>query len=184
VPRLANAIREELGGFDLRWSVAQILTRPLPPGAGVRYRARVLRALGYRIGPRTTFMGNLVIVGAWQARRDLSIGSDCFINIGCVLDVSAPISIGDRVSLGHQVLIITSTHNDAGPTRRAGRLVSEPVRIGDGAWIAARAVVLPGVDIGDGAIVCAGAVVTRSVEPHTMVGGVPARPIRQLDANP
>jgi acetyltransferase-like isoleucine patch superfamily enzyme len=114
----------------------------------------------------------------------LSIGSDCFINIGCVLDLTAPITIGDRVSIGHQVLILTSTHQDAGPTRRAGPVVSEAVRVGDGAWIAARAVLLPGVDVGEGAIVCAGAVVTRSVEPHTMVGGVPARPIRQLDANP
>ena len=57
----------------------------------------------------------------------------------------------------------------------------KPVRIGDGAWLASRAVVLPGVTVGEGAIVAAGAVVTRSVEPHTLVGGVPARLIRHLD---
>jgi len=52
--------------------------------------------------------------------------------------------------------------------------------VGDGAWIATRAVVLPGVTIGEGAVVAAGAVVTRSVAPHTMVGGVPARVLRDL----
>jgi maltose O-acetyltransferase len=181
--RLSHAVREELGGLDLRWSVAQLLTLPLPPGTGNRYRVRVLRALGYRIGSGTTLMGNLVILGIERARRDLSIGSDCFINIGCVLDLTAPITIGDHVSIGHQVLIVTSDHDEANAARRAGRLLSAPVRIGDGAWIAARAVLLPGVVVGDGAIVCAGAVVTRSVEPHTMVGGVPARLIRQLDTN-
>jgi maltose O-acetyltransferase len=181
VQRVLHAIREELGGLDPRWALAQLLTRPLPPGTGNRYRVRVLRALGYRIGSGTTLMGNLVVLGVERVRADLSIGSDCFINIGCVLDLTAPITIGDRVSVGHDVLILTSTHDEANARRRAGPLISAPVLVGDGAWIAARAVLLPGVVVGNGAIVCAGAVVTRSVEPHTMVGGVPARMIRQLD---
>jgi acetyltransferase-like isoleucine patch superfamily enzyme len=55
------------------------------------------------------------------------------------------------------------------------------VTIGDGCWIGARAVILPGVTVGAGAIVAAGSIVTRSVAPNHLVGGVPARPIRVLD---
>lgn len=56
---------------------------------------------------------------------------------------------------------------------------SAPVSLGSDVWIGARAVVLGGVRIGHGAVVAAGAVVTRDVEPYSVVGGVPARPIRE-----
>jgi maltose O-acetyltransferase len=167
--------------MSLRWSILQLLTLPLPAGTGIHYRASLMRSLGYRIGRRTTLMGNLSIVHPARARRDLSIGSDCFINVGCVLDLGAPVEIGDRVSLGHQVLIVTASHDFADHAHRAGHLAPAPVSVGHGAWIAARAVLLPGVVVGDGAVVGAGAIVTQSVEPHTVVGGVPAKTIRRLD---
>jgi carbonic anhydrase/acetyltransferase-like protein (isoleucine patch superfamily) len=178
--RASRAIREELTGSDLRWFAVQTLTRPVPIGMGTRYRARVMRALGYRVGRRTTLMGNLVLVGAHRAPRFLTIGADCFINVGCLVDITAPVTIGDNVSFGHEVVVLTTSHDQSLPTRRAGALQSAPVTIGDGAWVAARAVLLPGVVVGEGAIVCAGAVVTQSVDPHTMVGGVPARRLRDL----
>jgi acetyltransferase-like isoleucine patch superfamily enzyme len=53
--------------------------------------------------------------------------------------------------------------------------VQQDVRIGAGAWLGAKVIVLPGVTIGDGAVVAAGAVVTRDVDPMTIVAGVPAR---------
>ena len=85
--------------------------------------------------------------------------------------------------LGHEVSIITSSH-EIGPTeRRAYGSVAEPVVIEPGAWIGARATLLPGVTIGKGAIVGAGAVVTRSVEADTLVAGVPARMLRRLDVH-
>ncbi len=65
--------------------------------------------------------------------------------------------------------------------RRAGRSIAAPVVIEPGSWIGARATILGGVTIGEGAVVAAGAVVTRSVPPDTLVGGVPATVIRELD---
>ena len=53
------------------------------------------------------------------------------------------------------------------------------VKIGNDVWIGTRAIITDGVTIGDGAIVAAGAVVTKDVEPYTIVGGVPAKPIRK-----
>jgi len=111
----------------------------------------------------------------------VSIGARCFINQGCVFDASAPIEIGDDVAIGHQVLLTTSGHRMDQAVRRAGALAPEPIRVGRGAWLASRVVVLPGVTVGNGAVVCAGAVVARSVPDNAMVGGVPAKLIRMLD---
>ena len=54
------------------------------------------------------------------------------------------------------------------------------VRLGDDVWVGSGAILLPGVTVGDGAIVAAGAVVTRDVEPRTVVGGNPARFIKRI----
>lgn len=65
------------------------------------------------------------------------------------------------------------------PETRAD-LSPAPVHIGAHAWLGAGAIVLPGVTVGEGAIVAAGAVVTKDVAPRTVVGGVPARLIKEL----
>jgi maltose O-acetyltransferase len=169
---LANLDGPALAGRALSW--------PLPNGIGNRLRAQLLRWCGLHIGAGTTIAGRLTITGGRRASDNVRIGRDCFINVDCLLDASAAIEIGDRVALGQQVLMTTNSHTANDPVRRAGALTARPIRVGDGAWIAARAVVLPGVTVGEGAIVTAGAVVTRSVPPHTMAGGVPARPIKEL----
>ena len=55
-----------------------------------------------------------------------------------------------------------------------------PIVVGDGVWIGSGATLLAGVTVGAGAVVAAGAVVTRDVAPHTVVAGIPARPVREL----
>jgi maltose O-acetyltransferase len=179
---MTTFLREEFEGLVWRALLGRLLIAPLPSGSAGRLRARVLRSVGYAIGRRTLLMSSFTLLGGRGALRNLSIGADCFINQGCVLDASAPLTIGDNVAFGQGVLITTSSHRIGAPDRRSGLLDPLPVRVGDGAWLASRVVVLPGIDIGDGAVVCAGAVVSRSVPPNTMVGGVPARYIRELDA--
>jgi maltose O-acetyltransferase len=100
------------------------------------------------------------------------------------LDLGASISIGDKVSLGHGVLVLTGTHEIGPPSHRAGRLVTEPVSIGDGAWLGSRCVIFPGVKIGAGAVVAAGAVVTEDVPANTVVAGVPAQIVKSLGLIP
>jgi maltose O-acetyltransferase len=178
---LSSALRDELGGVEPRASLARLVTAPLPRGGLSRTRTAVHRLLGLSIGDGTLLVSSLAVIGGRGSWRNVSIGSNCFINQGCVLDATAPIEIGNDVNFGHDVLVTTSAHRIGHADRRAGALEPAGVRIGNGAWLASRVVVLPGVEIGAGAVVAAGAVVTRSIPPHTMVGGVPARKIKPLD---
>jgi len=181
--KVLDVLREELlDNLDGPAIAGRVLTWPLPNGIGNRLRAQLLRWCGLHIGAGTTVAGALTITGGRRASHNLHIGRHCFINVGCVFDASARIEIGDGVALGQQVLITTNSHDANHPDRRAGALVPQPIRVGSGAWIAARAVLLPGVAVGDGAVVTAGAVVTRSVPAHTMAGGIPARHIKDLAA--
>jgi maltose O-acetyltransferase len=175
-----NLVREELLGVDPLASGGLLLARLLPDGNTQRLRCRVLNAFGFSIGRGTLLASSFTLTGGRAARRNLKIGVRCYINHGCLFDALASIDIGDEVSFGHEVLITTSAHRIGAPERRGGLVEPEPVRIGDGAWLGSRAIILPGVEVGDGAIVAAGAVVTRSVPPNVVVGGTPARVIRAL----
>jgi len=138
----------------------------------------LLRASGVRVGR------SLIDAHCFIGSRKVSIGARCSINRGAFLDGSAAVVIGDDVSIGMNVVVVTGSHQLGGAHRRAGELQKEPVRIGDGAWIGANAIVLPGVTIGAGAVVGAGSVVMKDVAPNTLVMGNPARIARRLDETP
>jgi maltose O-acetyltransferase len=115
---------------------------------------------------------------AITSKGGLRIGAWTNVNTGAVLDARGGLRIGSRVNLSPGVVILTADHDPQSPDF-VGR--SRPTEIGDRAWIAYGAMVLPGVRIGEGAIVAAGSVVTRSVEDWTIVGGNPARVIGARD---
>jgi maltose O-acetyltransferase len=107
--------------------------------------------------------------------RKISIGNRNVINFDCLLDGRKfSITTGNDVSIGPEATILTLGHDPQSPdlADRGGNVV-----IGDRAWIAYRATILPGVTIGEGAVVAAGAIVTKNVEPFTIVAGNPARKI-------
>lgn len=181
VALLKRLLREEFGGINVRLLVARILLWPLPHHIGSRVRVRVLRALGFRGLDRAVVMWDLpTITGYGDVHDRLHVGPVCRFNVGTFLNLGAEIMIGSRVGFGQQVMILTETHSIGGPEYRSGARRYEPVTIGDGCWIGARATILPGVTIGPGAVVAAGAVVADDVPPNTIVGGVPAKPIAQL----
>ncbi len=111
----------------------------------------------------------------------LSIGARSFINYDVFIDTADAVSIGADVEIGMRVMLITSTHEFGSTSHRAGASASAPIRIGDGTWIGAGAIVLPGVTIGNGSVVASGSVVTSDVEANSLVGGVPARVLRRLE---
>lgn len=104
----------------------------------------------------------------------ISIGKDTIIGDRCFLDGRDTLTIGDHVDIASQVLIYNSEHDiqDQFFTPTYGQVTIE-----DYVFIGPRAIILPGVTIGKGAVIAAGAVVTKDVEPNTVVGGVPAKPI-------
>jgi acetyltransferase-like isoleucine patch superfamily enzyme len=108
--------------------------------------------------------------------KNLTLGKDVFINIGCRFQDTGGITIGDDTFIGHGSTLTTLNHG-VDPHRRAD-MTPAPIVIGRKAWLGASVTVVPGVTIGDGAIVGAGAVVTRDVPPDAIVAGVPAKLIR------
>jgi len=119
-----------------------------------------------------------VELGAEPGAR-LEIGDHVFINQGATVVAALDITIGPDCRIGDYAAIYDTDHHPVDqetPVRRA------PVRIGRNVWIGRAAIVLPGVTIGDHAVVAAGSVVTQDVAPRTLVGGNPAKPLRELKA--
>ncbi|MGB5061580.1 MAG: acyltransferase [Candidatus Promineifilaceae bacterium] len=180
--KLLSVAREEMYGLHPRWLLARILLFPLPPYVGSRLRVALLRLLGFHIGLGASMWGLPKLIGSGKLHQKLTIGHHSLFNIDCFIDLAAPIAIGSQVVLGPQVTLITGAHEIGDASCRLGLLVPQPIVIGDGAWLGARCTILPGVTIGAGAVVAAGAVVTKDVPPNTLVGGVPAKVMRLLDA--
>ncbi len=110
---------------------------------------------------------------------ELIIGDGVHLNYGVSIGVKKSVRIGNRVRFGPYARVIDSDFHDV--YNRALPAVPAPVVIEDDAWIGMNAVILPGVRIGRASIVGTGCVVTKDVPPFTVVGGVPAKVIRELD---
>jgi maltose O-acetyltransferase len=131
------------------------------------------RILGINIGKKTHISMNLFITGYYNGCR-ISIGDNCVINRRCYLDGRTGIAVGNNVNISFDACILTLHHDAAEPGFPA---VGGEVVIRDHAWIGIGATILPGVTIGEGAVVAARAVVVRDVPPYAIVGGVPAKRI-------
>jgi maltose O-acetyltransferase len=178
--KVLRVARQELG-FDPRRVGAHAISGILPQHSFNRVRTSLLRTLGLQIAATSCFAGSLHITGTGSVHDLLSVGPGCHITGPLHIDLTAPVRIGARVYMGYDVELLTADHELGGPAQRCGNRVYRAIYIEDGVWIGSRAVILPGVRIGTGSVVAAGAVVTRSVPPHTLVGGVPARSVRDLE---
>lgn len=144
--------------FKVRKKFLKLLAKQLPSSS---LRIRLLRKCNYTIGDQTYVGEDLIIID----------------------DLDSPesfVSIGNRVAIAPRVTLVIVTRPNQS---RIGPYVnshSGPIRICDDAWIGTGAVIMPGVTIGEGAVVAANAVVTRNVDPYVIVGGIPAREIRKV----
>jgi acetyltransferase-like isoleucine patch superfamily enzyme len=130
-------------------------------------RRNALRLVGAEIGHGVLFYHGFEIYHPWKVH----IGDNCSFGFHVVLDARGGLSIGSNCNISSDVAIWTAEHDVQSPDFH---YVTEPVIIGDYAWISHRAIILPGITVGPGAVVAAGAVVTKDVPPYTIVAGVPA----------
>ena len=116
-----------------------------------------------------------------NAVGDVTIGDQTRIGIHCT--VIGPVCIGNNVNLAQGITVTALNPNFEDASRRIDEqgISTKPVVIGDDVWIGTNAVILPGVTIGRHVVVAAGAVVTKDVPDYTVVGGVPAKIIKDLN---
>jgi len=131
------------------------------------------------------YVGHQTILKGYHA-GSIRIGSDTWIGQQCFLHGAGGLDIGQGVGIGPGVRIITSTHQDPGPTLpiMEGAIEFAPVSIGEGSDLGMGSIVLPGVHIGRGVQVGAGAVVCQDLPDLAVAAGVPARIQRYRDGRP
>ena len=177
--KVVRVLREEIlpGSARWRWVVFSMFARLLPVNLFGRLRTTLYRLGGAEIGSGSTLTAYVRLWGPGKLR----IGSGTTLSAPIAICLDADVTIGDRVLIGHDTVIATGSHEVGPAEARGGPLQPEPVVIEDGVWIGARVLILPGVTIGAGSIVAGGAVVTADVAPNRIVGGVPAKELRELD---
>ena len=165
-----NYVRSRRWAFYVNTVAASPLVTP-------RTRAGIYRRCGIEL--ETEFLAPACYIH----HADLRLGPGVILQHGVHIENVARVEIGARTGVGVGSVILTSTH-DVGPHDvRLGKWHYLPVTIGEGCWIGARSLIMPGVTIGDGCIVGAGAVVRDDCEPDGVYVGVPARRVKDLPAD-
>lgn len=140
-------------------------------------RPTIYRLLGIDVGEGVNLLAGIKFRPGW-----VSIGARSFVNRGVSFDPGAArIVLGRHVVVAEGVIFAAAGHQIGSAERRAVGQTAEDVVVGDGCWIGARAVILPGVTIAPGCVIGAGAVVVRDTKPNGVYAGVPAQRLRDLD---
>jgi len=133
-----------------------------------KLKLAILRCFGARIGQGVVLKPNVRIKFPWR----LQVGDHCWIGQQVWIDNIAPVRIGSHVCISQGVYFCTGNHDHRKTTFD---LIARPITVASGAWVAARSLLLAGVNVGANALVAAGAVVTKDVAAEKIVGGSPAR---------
>ncbi len=163
--------------LNMVWSIVNsTIFRITPSKLGVfrKIRITLLRMFGAEADWDASIHPSAKIEYPWNFKigKKSSLGEKSWIY------ALTKVEIGENTCIGKDVYLMTGTHDVNSPEFV---LVKKPIIIGDGAWIATDAKILPGVSIGDMAVVGAGAIVTRDVQAWSIVGGNPAKFIKKRD---
>lgn len=154
------------------WNIVWTLfARPFPKSLANPWKVFILRCFGAKIAKKAYVYSSAKVFMPWNLTMEehscLASGVDCYN--------AAPIIIKKYATVSQRAYLCTASHNISSS---AHEQTEKPIVIGDKAWVAAEAFVGPGVTIGDGAVVGARAVVFKNVAPWTVVGGNPAKYIK------
>jgi maltose O-acetyltransferase len=140
------------------------------PFVGARMRAYAVLGVQFDDVEST----NIALGVQFWSAHGLTMGARSTIGQGCYIDARGGVRVDSDASISREVKVLTCQHMIDDP---AFDTMLARVHFGSRSWVGLGAIVLPGVHVGEGAVVAAGAVVTRDVEPYVVVGGTPARPM-------
>lgn len=157
----------------LLWSaVWTLLARPFPRNTAAGWKRLLLRLFGAKVSSSAVVYSSAHIFKPWLLSMDdhacLADGVQCYN--------AAPVHIGINATVSQRAFLCTASHDIADPHHRQ---TEAPITIGDRAWVCAEAYVGPGVTVGEGAVVAARGCAVKDVEPWMVVGGNPAKAIKQ-----
>lgn len=136
------------------------------------FKVWLLRCFGAEIGQQVTIKPGVQVKFPWR----LIVGDYVWIGENAWLDNVASITIESHVCLSQDAYLCTGNHDYSD---RNFKLISAPIHLEQGSWIAARSVVGPGVTVGAGAVLALASVTGRNLQPMTIYAGNPAQPLRK-----
>lgn len=154
-------------GWNLTWA---LLGKWTPEHSRLFNKWRVLlhKLFGAKIGKGCVIKSSCEVWQPWN----LTMGDYVALSENVVCYTVDKITIGSQTTISRDAFLCCASHDVTSPIME---LTYAPITIGSNAWIAARSIVMPGRKVGDGAVVAAGAVVVNDVDPWTIVGGNPAK---------
>jgi maltose O-acetyltransferase len=146
------------------------------PNEDTQQRFEVLQVMLGQIGSATQIKSPFSCDYGVQ----IHIGSNGFVNYGCVFLDCNLITIGHDAQIGPGVHIYTAFHPVDAETRRSGLEAAKSVNIGHNVWLGGHCVICPGVTIGNNSVIGAGSVVVRDIPANRVAVGNPCRVIREV----
>jgi putative colanic acid biosynthesis acetyltransferase WcaF len=168
------------GGFDrgassvkeLLWAFVSLILFRFCPLKHSGLKRSVLRWFGAKVGRGVVIKPQVKITFPWK----LTLGDHVWLGEECWLLNLAPITIEDNACISQRAFLCTGNHSYTSPSFD---LITKPIQVGQGAWIAADAFVGPGVAVGTHAVLTAGSVATKDLQPYGIYQGNPAVLIKQ-----
>lgn len=142
----------------------------------VEKRRDIMQRLFRKVGERVWMEPHFTC----EFGKNISIGSDVYINFGCTLLDCGQITIGNNTLLGPNVSMYSANHSLDADERIAGALIPADITVGNRVWIGGGTTVLSGVTIGDDTVIGAGSVVTRDIPAGVVAAGNPCRVLRKI----
>lgn len=119
---------------------------------------------------------------AFDYGYNIHVGENFYANFNCTFLDGGPITIGDNCMFAPNVQLYTAAHPLNPQERNDGIEFTKAITIGDNVWIGGGAIIVPGVTLGNNVVVAAGAVVTKSFPDNVVLGGNPARVIKEIES--
>ncbi|MCZ8370916.1 MAG: putative colanic acid biosynthesis acetyltransferase [Porphyrobacter sp.] len=162
--------------FEAIWMVTQALfvSSRLP---GSAHRRLLLKMFGARIGVGVVIKPNVRIKFPWR----LEVSDHSWIGEDVWIDNLALVKIGSNACISQSAYLCTGSHDWSSITFD---LIVKPITIGDGAWIAARSTVGPGVTVGEGAVLGLGSTASKDLDPWSIYSGAPAEFVKKRVLKP